>query len=52
MKIGQRLGEIGKNDPKTALDVSGSILDTGMVPPGGIAMYYGDINSNFDADGK
>ena len=43
---------IGKNDPKAALDVSGTILGIGMVPPGGIAMYYGDINSNFDPDGK
>ena len=43
---------IGKNDPKAALDVSSTILGIGMVPPGGIAMYYCDINSNFDPDGK
>jgi hypothetical protein len=43
---------IGNNDPKAALDVSGTILGIGMVPPGGIIMYNGDIKTNFDEDGK
>ena len=43
---------IGNNDPRASLDVAGTILGVGMLPPGGIAMYYGDIEGNFDKDGK
>ena len=43
---------IGKTDPRAKLDVAGSISGIGMVPPGAIVMFYGDIKNSFDAEGK
>jgi microcystin-dependent protein len=33
------------------LDVNGAIFGIGMVPPGGIVMFFGDIDKSFDAEG-
>lgn len=43
---------IGTSQPAAKLDVNGTILGIGMVPPGGIVMFYGDINKSFDAAGS
>lgn len=43
---------IGKTDPRAKLDVAGAITGIGMVPPGAIVMFYGDIKNSFDAEGK
>ncbi len=43
---------IGNQTPRTTLDVSGTISGIGMVPPGGIVMFSGDVSQTFDADGK
>ncbi|NTW76581.1 MAG: hypothetical protein HGB33_02160 [Syntrophaceae bacterium] len=43
---------IGKTDPRTKLDVAGAITGIGMVPPGAIVMFYGDIKNSFDEEGK
>jgi len=42
---------VGKQTPRAKLDVNGVILGIGMVPPGGIVMFSGDINTAFDAAG-
>lgn len=42
---------IGRQAPRAELDVNGTILGIGMVPPGGIVMFSGDINQAFDAEG-
>lgn len=42
---------VGRLDPRTKLDVDGVILGIGMVPPGGVVMYSGDISQTFDAAG-
>jgi microcystin-dependent protein len=42
---------IGRQAPRAKLDVSGAILGVGMVPPGAIVMFAGDINQAFDAEG-
>jgi len=42
---------IGQQAPRAKLDVNGAILGIGMVPPGGIVMFAGDISQAFDADG-
>lgn len=43
---------IGQQAPRAKLDVNGTIIGIGMVPPGGIVMFYGDINKSFDAEGS
>ncbi|NTW06426.1 MAG: hypothetical protein HGA29_01135, partial [Syntrophaceae bacterium] len=43
---------IGKTDPRTKLDVAGAITGIGMVPPGAIVMFYGDIKNSFDEEGN
>ncbi|MEN6374662.1 MAG: hypothetical protein ABFD75_07775 [Smithella sp.] len=43
---------IGKTDPQAKLDVAGAITGIGMVPPGAIVMFYGDIKNSFDEEGK
>jgi len=42
---------VGRQTPRAKLDVDGIILGVGMVPPGGIVMFSGDVNSAFDAAG-
>jgi microcystin-dependent protein len=42
---------IGTTAPQAKLDVNGDIRGIGMVPPGGIVMFYGDINKSFDSQG-
>lgn len=42
---------IGTQAPRAKLDVKGTILGIGMVPPGGIVMFSGAINQSFDAAG-
>jgi hypothetical protein len=42
---------IGTHEPKAKLDVTGNIIGVGMVPPGGIVMFSGDIDKSFDAEG-
>lgn len=42
---------IGRQTPRAKLDVNGAILGIGMVPPGGIVMFSGDIDKSFDAEG-
>lgn len=42
---------IGRQAPQAKLDVNGAILGIGMVPPGGIVMFAGDLSQAFDADG-
>ncbi|MCU0571899.1 MAG: hypothetical protein MUC41_02790 [Syntrophobacteraceae bacterium] len=42
---------IGKMNPGEMLDVAGAIKGIGMLPPGAIAMFYGDLNASFDNEG-
>jgi hypothetical protein len=42
---------IGNHEPQAKLDVTGNIIGVGMVPPGGIVMFHGDIDKSFDAEG-
>jgi microcystin-dependent protein len=42
---------IGMEGPRAKLDVNGTILGIGMVPPGGIVMFSGDVAKAFDANG-
>ena len=37
---------IGRQAPQAKLDVNGAILGIGMVPPGAIVMFAGDINQH------
>jgi hypothetical protein len=39
---------IGRQAPQSKLDVNGSIRGIGMVPPGGIVMFYGDIDTPYE----
>lgn len=43
---------IGTSKPQARLDVAGDIMGIGMVPPGGIVMFFGDIDAAFDPKGK
>jgi microcystin-dependent protein len=42
---------IGRQAPQAKLDVNGAILGIGMVPPGAVVMFAGDINQAFDTEG-
>ncbi len=42
---------IGRQAPRAKLDVNGAILGIGMVPPGAIVMFAGDIDQVFDVEG-
>jgi len=42
---------IGRQTPRAKLDVNGAIFGIGMIPPGGIVMFSGDIDKSFDAEG-
>jgi microcystin-dependent protein len=42
---------IGRQAPQAKLDVGGSIRGIGMVPAGGIVMFYGEIDAAFDEQG-
>lgn len=42
---------IGITSPRAKLDVNGKIRGIGMVPPGAIVMFYGDISKFFDGQG-
>jgi microcystin-dependent protein len=42
---------VGRQDPSSRLDVNGTILGIGMVPPGGIVMFSGATENAFDAQG-
>ena len=42
---------IGNRNPQATLDVAGTIRGVGMVPPGGIVMFYGDVATAFDTQG-
>ena len=42
---------IGNRNPQATLDVAGTIRGIGLVPPGGIVMFYGDAAAAFDAQG-
>jgi hypothetical protein len=43
---------LGQQAPRAKLDVNGTILGIGMVPPGGIVMFHGDIDTSFDPQGR
>jgi microcystin-dependent protein len=43
---------IGIAGPRAKLDVDGQIRGIGMVPPGGIVMFSGDVATAFDAEGS
>lgn len=43
---------IGQKQPAAKLDVKGVIKGIGMVPPGGIVMFSGAIDGNFDKNGR
>ncbi len=42
---------IGTLDPTARLEVSGDIKGVGMVPPGGIVMFSGNITNSFNTEG-
>ncbi len=42
---------IGTAEPKARLDVKGAIAGIGVVPPGGIIMFSGDVTKGFDENG-
>ncbi len=43
---------IGNQTPGAPLDVTGVIRGVGMVPPGGIVMFSGQVATSFDAKGR
>lgn len=42
---------VGTTEPKAKLDVKGAIAGIGVVPPGGIIMFSGDVTKAFDENG-
>lgn len=42
---------IGTTEPKATLDVKGTISGIGIVPPGGIIMFAGEVTKAFDENG-